>query len=132
LRAFCLSVTGFTNPPISQTLTFDHGKQLVVALGVGDAKSGAAIVAEIEFRQVAVKMGFTAMLVDANHAAFEDRKYVLNRVRMDRLFALVANVFALRMIGRLVRGVFLAGARVEARGVGVERRGAVTLGLSNI
>lgn len=43
-----------------------------MALGVGDAKSGAAIVAEIELGQLAVKMGFAAMLVDTDHAALED------------------------------------------------------------
>lgn len=35
-RAFCLGVTGFTNPPISQALVAGHAKQIGGTVGVGD------------------------------------------------------------------------------------------------
>jgi hypothetical protein len=70
--AFCLGVTGFTNPPIGKALAFDHGEQLVVAFGVGHLESRAAIVTEIELGKVTVQMGLAAMLIHANHAALED------------------------------------------------------------
>jgi hypothetical protein len=41
-------VIGLTNPPIGEALAFDHGKQLVVPLGAGEAKLGTAIVAKVE------------------------------------------------------------------------------------
>lgn len=37
LRAFCLSVRGFTNPPIGQALAFDGGEKTVGAHGVVNA-----------------------------------------------------------------------------------------------
>lgn len=72
LRAFCLGVIGFTNPPIGKALAFNLGKQLVVALVVGDLERCAAIVTEIELGKVAVQVRFAAMLIDADHAALED------------------------------------------------------------
>lgn len=57
---------------MGKALAFDHGKQLVVSLGVGDLERRAAIVAEIELGKVAVQVSFAAMLIDADHAALED------------------------------------------------------------
>ena len=46
------------------------------------AELGAVAVAEIELRQIAVQMLFAAMLIDALHAALEDREEAFDRVRM--------------------------------------------------
>jgi len=43
-----------------------------------DAKPGTVSIAEIELGQIAVQVLLAAMLVDALHAAFEDRVIALN------------------------------------------------------
>lgn len=73
-------MTGFTNPPIGKALVASHAKQIFGAFCIRDFQSGAAIVTEIELGKVAVQMSLAAMLIDANHAALEDREHVLNRV----------------------------------------------------
>ncbi len=50
-RAFCLGVTGFTNPPIGEAFAPDALEGLVGALVVLDL---ACVVTEIEFRKIAV------------------------------------------------------------------------------
>ena len=64
LRAFCLGVRGFTNPPISKAFAFDHFQQLIGAFGIRHFECCAAIVSKIEFGKVAMQMRFTAVLVD--------------------------------------------------------------------
>ena len=93
LRPFCLGVTGFTNPPIGEALAFDAFHKLLHAHSVGEAKGGAAIVAEIEFGKVTVQVGFAAMLIDADHAALENREHVLDGVGVDQGIAFEARIF---------------------------------------
>ena len=68
----CLGDTGFTNPPIGQTLPADGGQQHVVAFGISDLERRAAVVTEIELGKVAMQVSLAAMLVDAQHPALED------------------------------------------------------------
>lgn len=63
LRAFCLGVTGFTNPPIGDSLIARHAQQVFGAFGIGDLESRAAIVAEIELGKVAMQMSFAALQI---------------------------------------------------------------------
>src|SRR5690348_8791435 len=42
------------------------------------------VIAEVEFSKVAVQMLLAAMLIDALHAALEDRKEAFDRVRMHK------------------------------------------------
>jgi hypothetical protein len=77
-RTFCLGVIAFTNPPICQSLAFNHCKQLVVAFAVCDFQRCAAIVAEIELGKIAMQMRFAAMLVHANHAALEHGEHAFD------------------------------------------------------
>ena len=58
-------------------------KQSSCAFAVFDAESRAAVVAEIELGEVAVQVGLAAMLIDAVHAALEDREHVLDGVGVD-------------------------------------------------
>lgn len=81
-RTFCLGVIGFTNPPIGKALVASSGKKLFRAFGIRNLQCGATIVAEVESREVAVKMGFAAMLIDADHAALEDREHAFDGVRL--------------------------------------------------
>ena len=76
----CLSVTGFTNPPIGEALVTDGSEQHFGAFGIAHTERGAAVVTEVEFRQVAVEVSLAAMLIDADHAAFEHREHVLDSV----------------------------------------------------
>ena len=46
---------------------------MAVALHVIDAKLGAGVLPEIEFRQIAVKMLAIDVLINADQSAFEDR-----------------------------------------------------------
>ncbi len=73
-----------------------------MALGVGDFERRATIVAEIELGKVAMQVSLAAMLIDADHAALEHGKDVLNRIGVDDFPAFVADIFLGRMLGRLV------------------------------
>ena len=83
---------GFTNPPIGEALALDALHGVIGAHGVGVAKRGATVVAEIKLRQIAVKVGFAAVLVDAGHAALEDAEIALNRVGVDGFALAIADV----------------------------------------
>lgn len=76
MRAFCLGDTGFTNPPIGKALAASRGEQLVVALGVPDINSRAAVVLEVELREIVVPVGLAAVLVRAEHLALEHPEHV--------------------------------------------------------
>jgi hypothetical protein len=52
------------------------------AVNVAASESDAVIVPEIKFREITVQVLFLAVLVDALHAAFEDRREAFNRVGM--------------------------------------------------
>src|SRR5262249_17537327 len=71
--AFCLSVFGFTNPPIGQTLSAGLKDDLGSALRVLDAEARAIVVTKIELGNVAMQVRFATVLIDALHAALENR-----------------------------------------------------------
>lgn len=48
-----------------------------------NAHGNAVALAEVKFRQIAVQMVFGAMLIDALHAALEDREIAFNGVGVD-------------------------------------------------
>lgn len=48
-----------------------------------DAKLYAIVVAEFKLSQIAMQMFLAAMLIDALHAALENREIAFQRVRMD-------------------------------------------------
>jgi hypothetical protein len=66
--AFYLSVTGFTNPPIGEALAVGAFHRSPTRM-VSEAYFCTAIVTKIELGKVAVKMGFTAMLVSLSCGA---------------------------------------------------------------
>src|SRR6185437_7731722 len=57
--------------------------QLIGAGGIVHAKRNAVVMAEVKLRKIAVQMLFAAMLVDAEHAAFEHTEIAFNRVGGD-------------------------------------------------
>ena len=94
--AFCLSVRGFVRPPIRQALASDALKQFVGASTVIHTKAATVVIAEIEFRQIAVKMLFANMVIGAVHAALENRKIILGGVDVNE--AAEARIFVCRMV----------------------------------
>jgi hypothetical protein len=82
-RAFCLSVRGFVSPPICQSLSSDASHDFVGALCILDTKARAIVIAEIEFREIAVQMLFADVMVSSDHAALENGKIVFGAVDMD-------------------------------------------------
>jgi hypothetical protein len=102
-RAFCLGVIGFTNPPIGKALVAGGCKKLFSALGIGNLECRAAIVKEIEFRQVVVKMGFAAMLIDADHSALEDREHAFDRVGVND--PMILEIFSYRCLRKWITNI---------------------------
>jgi len=70
-------------PPISQALAGQAAKRITAPLTIIATEAFAVAVAEIELGNVAVKVLLRAMLIDTLHAAFEDRKELLDRVRVN-------------------------------------------------
>jgi len=66
--------TGLVRLPVHQPLAFDAADRRNGAVGIADAKRNAVIVAEIELGKVAVQMLLGTVLIDATHAALEDRE----------------------------------------------------------
>lgn len=67
-------MTGFTNPPIGQTLAASGLKQLFCSFRIRNLQGGVAIITEIELCKVAMRVCFAAMLVNTDHATLEDWK----------------------------------------------------------
>ncbi len=65
---------------IGEPLADDTHKGALGTLHVIYAKPNAVAIAEIEFAQIAVQMALAAMLVNALHAALEDRVIALKGV----------------------------------------------------
>lgn len=78
--AFCLSERGATNPAIGEPLAADALQGIIAAHDVIDAELRAGVVAEVEFREVAVQVLLSAVLVDVFHAALEDREHTFDGV----------------------------------------------------
>ena len=70
------------------------------ALGIVHAERDAVVVAEIKLRKIAVQVLLAAVLIDAAHAALEDREIVFNRVGVDRRRGRIRSRCASRFRGR--------------------------------
>jgi hypothetical protein len=77
---------------IGEAAADDTGEQRIGAVGVVEAVGGAVRVAEIELRQIPVQMLLRTELLDAAHPPLEDAEVALNRVRVDRAAAILADV----------------------------------------
>src|SRR5262245_37877210 len=87
-----------TRPPVSEQLA-DNAFQCSVIIAI--AKRDTMVVAKIILCQVAVQMLFAAVLVDAFHAALEDRVVALDRVRVD----VAANIFLFFVMHPAIAGL---------------------------
>ena len=89
---------------IGQPLAFDAEQRAFGASSVVNAEFDAIGVAEIELGEIAVKVLFAAMLIDADHAALEDAEIALDGVGVDLRAGLAVGVavFAARMVNRVM------------------------------
>lgn len=70
-RAFCLGVMAFVSLITGQPLDFGLRRKLFGAFCICHLERSAAVIAEVKFNKVAVQMGFSAMLTDADRATLE-------------------------------------------------------------
>jgi len=85
--------------PIGQPLADDSSHGASGTLHVIYAQANAIAIAEIELGSVAVQMFFAAMLVDAFHAAFENRIVAFDGVGMDFAATVLARIVVDRIVG---------------------------------
>jgi hypothetical protein len=78
-------------PPIGQTLAGETAKGLAATLPIIAAVRDPVVVAELELRDIPMQMLLGAMLIDALHAALEDREAAFNRVGMNAATAIFAS-----------------------------------------
>src|SRR6266446_2800006 len=86
--------------PIRQPLPDNALQRSFGALYIINTEPNAIAVAEIELSKISVQVLFFAMLVDAFHAALEDRIEAFNRIGVD----VAANVFLLTVVDGFVAG----------------------------
>lgn len=113
LGAFGLPISISVREPLPANAFYDLGE----AGHVIHAELATVRVAEIEFDAVAVQVLARGVLVDAFHAALEDRVIAFNRVGVDPR-RILANIFASAVIGRAVEGLQRARAFVLVGFVG--------------
>lgn len=99
--------------PIHQALSGNALQRLVGAGGIIDAKGDAVRVAKIKFAQVAVQVLLRAVLIDALHAALENRKVAFNGIRG----ALATGIFHFLVVHLAVAGEFFANVLVPASSI---------------
>lgn len=91
--------SSFSSRLIGEPLADHTAQQFFSAFVVLDSKRLAIVVAEIELGHVTVKMVVRAVLIDAFHAALEDREKTFDGVGVDGRVNL-GNVFALAVPGK--------------------------------
>lgn len=125
--ATCLSVSRLVSPPIREPLADDALEGFFSPRFIVNAEFGARVLPEIEFCKVPMKVLLSAVLVCADHAAFEHREETLKRVCMD-----LRTTVALANVGLVVIDNFVTGSRAEEfvnlRAVRVERAVRVDVG----
>ena len=90
---------------ICEALADDATDRTFGALLIIDAEPNAVVIAEIELRQITVKVLLRTVLVDALHAALEDAEHAFDRIGVDRNAVFVADVFT----GRVADGFMTGG-----------------------
>jgi hypothetical protein len=83
---------------ISQSLADDTPERDFRALHIVNAELGAGVHAKIKFRQIPIQVLLVHVLVDADQAAFEDRKETFKGVGVN----VAAHKFVLGVIHRFV------------------------------
>src|ERR1700730_11292070 len=116
-----------TNCLIREPLPNDALQRAFGALCIVNAKLHAVVIAKIELGDVAMQMLLAAMLVDAFHAALENRIVAFYRVRVDRAAHVFIGLMAYAFMAREV----LAERKISAAFVGHHRRFLCHIGLDD-
>jgi len=85
------------------------------------AEPNAIAIAEIKLSEIAVQVLLAAMLIDALHAALEDRIVVLDGIGADDALALIAHIFIIAVLDGIVAREPPAYVVIMARFVGHQR-----------
>ena len=131
MRLSSATLRGFlgpTNPPIHQPAAGGTTQKCVDAGATIETASDATVVAEVEFREIAMQMWLATVLIDAEHAALEEAEGALDRVGVQ----IAAGVLTASMVDRLVRGEALAGLSVETAFVREQRRLRIGVGIKDL
>ena len=108
LRNLFLGNRLFIRPPIGEALAHNPSHQTIRAGQIVHAHGDTVGVAEIELGKVAVQVAFAAMLVDALHAALEDRIEALDGIGGDELRAFVTDIFFILVQHAVMAGEVIA------------------------
>ena len=104
-RAFCLSVRGAISGAIHKALACRSRRDLADTFRVFNPKPGTVVIAEIEFRKIAMHMLLADMMERTNHAALENGKIVFGAIDVNE--AAEARIFFCRMVhGSMARKFF--------------------------
>jgi hypothetical protein len=91
---------------IGEALPNDAGQRAFRALRIIYVEADAIAIADVKFREVAVKVLLLAVLVNAFHAALENRVIAFNSVSVDfhAAFVISVAIFAARMVNGVMLG----------------------------
>ena len=95
-------------PTICQALSCYATQRDQAAFRVFNSMRHTVVIAELEFRRIAVQVLLTTVLIHALHAALEDAEIALNRVGVDDATA----ILTLAVSGEIVLGKVLVDAGV--------------------
>ena len=82
---------------------------------------------EIKFRQIAMKVGFAHVVINANNTALKDRKVVFDSIAM----GITAHVFERTVVNHFMSGKTLTNTEVSASGISHERGPEIGVGLQD-
>src|ERR1035438_10379181 len=105
-----------SNPPIGEALAVHALDHFHRALAIFNSEFTAVVEAERKLIQVALKMLFATMLVDANHAALEHAEVAFCRVGMH----IATSIFFGGMVHRLMRGELFAERAIQPGLIGMQ------------
>ena len=72
---------GLSRPSVGKSLAFDALHRFDGTAGIVDVQLGAVVVPERELVQISLKLLFSAVLVNIDHAALEHAEKTFDRVR---------------------------------------------------
>jgi hypothetical protein len=116
-----------TSRSVSQPLADDAADRTLGPLYIVNTESDSVAVAEIEFCQIAVKVFFADVLIDAIDPALQDGEVIFGGIGG----SIAANVFVLRVVHGPVTGESLSGFPVDTALVSAQMRSNVDFGFQD-
>ena len=115
---------------VSQTLPYHTAKRSVRTITVVAAKGFAIVIPKLEFGQIAMQIGFAAMLINTLHAALEDAEIAFDCVAVDGGHLIIV-ILTGAVVGSAVRGEMMMNAAIDVTFVGHDNRFARYVRLNN-